>query len=301
VTAATEDSPQGSSPTAAAGPSRKGGLLVTSWSYTPTKVGLVVVVLMILVAVLGPWLAPHEVTEFVDAPLSPPSDDAILGTDLLGRDVLSQVLSGGKLLLIMALASTAIGVMVGTFIGLAAGYIGGRVDDVIMRTMDVVHAFPYIVLALLFVALLGAQPWLIVVLVAIGWMPGVARTMRGATMDVAGLEFVEAAEVMGSSRTAILYREILPNVTSPFFVEFALRLTWSVGAIAALSFLGFGVQPPATDWGLMISENRNGLSVNPWAVLGPVLCVAVFAVGTNLLADGLGRAAAGIDRKADAS
>ena len=301
MTAVMHETPQSPAVSSDLAPHRKGGLLVQSWSYTPTKVGLVLVVLMILVAVLGPWLAPHEVTDFVDAPLSPPSDGVILGTDLLGRDVLSQVLSGGKLLLIMALASTAVGVLVGTFVGLAAGYIGGRTDDLIMRTMDVVHAFPYIVLALLFVALLGAQPWLIVVLVAIGWVPGVARTMRGATMDVAGLEFVEAAEVMGASRASILYREILPNVTSPFFVEFALRLTWSVGAIAALSFLGFGVQPPATDWGLMINENRNGLSVNPWAVLGPVLCVAVFAVGTNLLADGLGRAAAGIDRKSAAS
>jgi len=276
---------------------RMRGLIAQSWAHTSTKVGFILAVAVILFAVLGPWFAPHPVTEFVGAPLSPPSDGVLLGTDILGRDVLSQVMSGGRLLLIMALSSTIAGVAVGTGLGMAAGYMGGRTDDLIMRLMDVVHAFPYIVLALLFVALLGAQPWLIVVLVAIGWVPGVARTMRGTTLDVAGREFVEAADVMGVSRPSILYREILPNLTSPLMVEFALRLTWSVGAIAALSFLGFGVQPPATDWGLMINENRNGLSVNPWAVLAPVLCVALFAVATNLLADGFGRAAAGIDRK----
>ena len=279
---------------------RRPGLIAQSWSYPVTKIGFALVGLMVLLAVIGPWLAPHKVTDFVDAPLSPPSPGVLLGTDMLGRDVLSQVMSGGRLLLLMALASTIVGVAVGALVGLAAGYLGGRTDDLIMRIMDVVHAFPYIVLALLFVALLGPEPWLIVILVAIGWVPGVARTMRGATLDIVGREFVEAAEVMGVSRRSILYREILPNVSSPLLVEFALRLTWSVGAIAALSFLGFGVQPPATDWGLMINENRNGLSVNPWAVLAPVLCVAIFAVGTNLLADGFGRAAAGIDRKAAA-
>lgn len=271
-------------------------LLVASWKYPQTKVGSAIVVLILAVAIFGPLVAPHTITEFVGRPLSLPSSDAWLGTDLLGRDVFSQVLNGGRLLLIMALVSTILGVAVGAFLGLMAGYLGGRTDDLIMRTMDVVHAFPYIVLALLFVALLGTEPWLIITLVAVGWVPGVARTIRGATLEVADREFVEAAEVIGVPRISIVLREILPNVSSPLLVEFALRLTWSVGAIAALSFIGVGVQPPSTDWGLMINENRNGLSVNPWSVLAPVACVAIFAVGTNLVADGLGRAAAGVDR-----
>ena len=179
---------------------------------------------------------------------------------------------------------------------MVAAYSRNLLDDVIMRTLDVLYAFPYIVLVLLFVSLLGSHVWLIVLLVALGWVPGVARTTRGITLEACTREFVEAAEVLGVPRRTILRREVLPNLTTPLLVEFALRLTWAVGVIAALSFLGFGVQPPASDWGLMINENRNGLVVNPWGVLAPIACIAVFAIGTNLLADGIARTIAGTDR-----
>lgn len=269
-----------------------------SLAYRTTQVGLALTVLVVLLAAVGPWFAPLSVDEYVGAPLEVPSANAWLGTDTLGRDVLPQVLRGGQSLLWMAFAATCLGVAAGALLGMVAGYSRGVWDEVIMRIMDILYAFPFIVLALLFVSMLGTNEWLIVLIVAISWVPGVARTTRGMTAGIAGREFVEVAEVLGVPRRRILLTEILPNLSTPLLVEFAIRLTWSVGSIAALSFLGFGVQPPATDWGLMINANRNGLSVNPWVVLVPIACIAAFAIGTNLLAEGVGRVAAGIDRKA---
>ena len=267
-----------------------------AWSLGVTRVGIALTAAVVLLALIGPALAPHPTSEFVGPPFSPPIAGAPLGTDNLGRDVLSNVLYGGRSLLWMAFAATALGVGAGIALGMVAGYSRNRLDDLIMRTLDVLYAFPYIVLVLLFVSMLGSSPWLIVLLVAVGWLPGVARTTRGITLDVCTREFVEAAEVLGTTRGKILRREVLPNLSTPLLVEFALRLTWAVGVIAGLSFLGFGVQPPASDWGLMINENRNGLAVNPWGVLAPIACIAVFAIGTNLMADGIGRTIAGTDR-----
>jgi len=283
-------------PVATVAPRRFGGPLAGAWSHPVTRVGAVLTLAVLVLSLVGPALAPHATTDFVGPPFSPPIEGAPLGTDYLGRDVLTGVLNGGRSLLWMAFASTALGVGAGVLLGMVAGYARGLLDDVIMRCLDVLYAFPYIVLVLLFVSLLGSPAWLIVLLVAIGWVPGVARTTRGITLEVCTREFVEAAEVLGTPRRTILRREVLPNLTTPLLVEFALRLTWAVGVIAGLSFLGYGVQPPASDWGLMINENRNGLAVNPWGVLAPIGCIAAFAIGTNLLADGIGRTLAGTDR-----
>ncbi len=275
--------------------------IADAWSHRVTKVGVGLTAAVVALSLLGPAVAPHPVTDFVGVPFSPPVDGAPLGTDNLGRDVLSAVLVGGRSLLWMAFASTTLGVAAGIVLGMVAGYSRNRLDDLIMRTLDVLYAFPYIVLVLLFVSMLGSPAWLIVLLVAVAWVPGVARTTRGITLETSTREFIEAAEVLGTPHRTILRREILPNLSTPLLVEFALRLTWAVGVIAGLSFLGFGVQPPASDWGLMISENRNGLAVNPWGVLAPIACIALFAIGTNLLADGIGRTIAGIDREARSS
>ena len=167
----------------------------------------------------------------------------------------------------------------------------------LMRGMDVILAFPQIVFVLLFVSLLGPKLGLIVVLVALTWVPQVARVARGITSDIVHREYVESAELIGLSRRRILAREILPNVTTPLMVEYGLRLTWSIALIAAISFLGFGIQPPNADWGLMINENRNILTIQPWAVVVPAACIAVFAIGTNFIAEGISRAVAGLDRQ----
>jgi peptide/nickel transport system permease protein len=193
-------------------------------------------------------------------------------------------------------AATIVGVGLGLLIGLTAAYAGGIVDEVLMRIADVFMAFPQIVLALLLVAAFGPKLWLIVLTVGISHAPRVARVMRGAGQQVVERDFVKAAEAVGEPRRRIIFGELLPNVTSPLLVEIGLRLTYSIGLIAAISFLGFGLQPPSADWGLMINENRLAVTVQPWGVLLPVLAIALLTIGTNLVTDGVARAAIGIDR-----
>jgi len=158
--------------------------------------------------------------------------------------------------------------------------------------MDVMLAFPQIVLVLLFIAFLGSRIWLIVGLVALSHVPRVARLTRSVTVQTVQREFVLAAEALAVPPRWILFREVLPNLSTPLLVEAGVRLTWSITLIASVSFLGFGIQPPNADWGLMINENRNGLTLAPWGVLAPATCIACFAMGANLLAEGFSRSIA---------
>lgn len=285
---------------AAAGGARQRGefaqVLRDAWRVKRTQVGLAICAFIIGLAVLGPLFAPASPTEFVAPPFAAPSAAARLGTDYIGHDVATRVLYGGRTVITLALAATVIGLLAGVGLGLVAGYARRWSDEVIMRLLDVVLAFPSIVLAMLFVSVFGPRLWLIVVMVGISHAPRIARVTRVAALEIAQRDFVRAAEALGLARRKILFYEILPNITSPLLVEFGLRLTYSIGIIAALSFLGFGMQPPAADWGLMINENRIGITVQPYAVLVPVLLIGILTVGTNLVADGLGRALVGIDR-----
>jgi peptide/nickel transport system permease protein len=271
-------------------------LVRRAWHQDRTKVGGALVCLLVGVALIGPIVAPHAPTEFAAAPFAPPSAAAPLGADNLGRDVLSRFLWGGRSVLGLSLAATAIGLVLGALIGLVAAYSRSVLDDVLMRGMDVILAFPSIVLALVAVATVGPTLWLLVLAVGLTTAPRVARVTRGASLEIVERDFVQAAEAMGASRRMILLTEILPNILSPLLVEASLRLTYSIGLIAGLSFLGFGLQPPAADWGLMINENRQGLTVQPWGVVLPVSAIALLTIGTSLIGDGLARAAAGIER-----
>jgi peptide/nickel transport system permease protein len=272
------------------------GTMRRAWGFGRTRLGVLLLALVAVLALVGPYVAPHSPSEFVSTPFAKPSSEAVLGADYLGRDVLSRILWGGRSILWMAFAATTIGVFVGAALGMIAGYARNALDDWIMRSLDVLLAFPGIVLAILFVSMLGPKPWLIVVLVAAVWVPGVARVCRGVTLETVSREFIDVAEVLGTPRRRIIVREILPNVMTPLLVEYGLRLTWSIAAIAAISFLGFGIQPPAADWGLMINENRTGLTLQPWAVMVPIAAIAVLTIGTNLIAEGIARSIAGVDR-----
>jgi peptide/nickel transport system permease protein len=275
------------------------GILRNALRLGRTKIGVAIVALLLAIAVFGPLVAPHSPTEFVAVPNTGPSSDALFGADALGRDVLSRFLHGGLSVLWMAASATILGVVLGVGIGLVAAYSRGWLDDVLMRASDVVLAFPQIILALLAVSAIGPKLWLIVLVVALGHIPRVARVMRGAAQEVVERDFVKAAEAVGEKRLRIVFGELLPNVTSPLLVELGLRMTYSIGLVAAVSFLGFGLQPPASDWGLMINENRLSITVQPWAVLLPVLAIGLLTVGTNLITDGIARAAIGIDRRAE--
>jgi peptide/nickel transport system permease protein len=244
---------------------------------------------LLALVLVGPFVAPNSPIDFIGVPFESPSSYAPLGTDIVGRDVLSRVLSGGTVILSLSAIATLLGVMAGGMLGISAGYFKGLVDDVIMRTLDVLLAFPQTILALLFVSVLGTSFVLIAVLVAAIHAPQVARVIRAAALRVAGEDFVEYARGIGASPLKIMVREIAPNVVGPLLVEFGLRFTYSIALIAGLSFLGLAQDPPAPNWGLMLNENRIGLLQNPWPVAVPVLLIAILTVGVNLLTDAYGR------------
>jgi peptide/nickel transport system permease protein len=247
---------------------------------------------LILVAV-GPYVAPHPPIDFVGAPFEPPSSYALLGTDILGRDALSRVLSGGTVILSLSAIATLLGIAMGGLLGIGAAYCRGTTDDVIMRLLDVLLAFPQTILALLFVSVLGSSFLLIALLVAAIHTPQVARVIRAAALRVSGEDFVKFAVGLGASPLKIMTREIAPNVLGPLLVETGLRFTYSIALIAGLSFLGLAQEPPAANWGLMVNENRIGLLQNPWPVVVPVTLIAILTVGINLLTDAYGRWVAG--------
>jgi peptide/nickel transport system permease protein len=275
------------------------GILRNALRLGRTRIGVAIVALLVAIAVFGPLVAPHSPTEFVAVPNSGPSSDALFGADALGRDVLSRFLHGGLTVLWLAAAATVLGVVLGVVIGLIAAYSRGWLDDVLMRGNDVVLAFPQIIFVLLAVSVIGPKLWLIVLTVGLTHAPRVARVMRGAAQEVVERDFIKAAEAVGEKRSRIVFGELLPNVTSPLLVELGLRMTYSIGLVAAISFLGFGLQPPTADWGLMINENRLSITVQPWAVLLPVLAIGLLTIGTNLITDGIARAAIGIDRRSE--
>jgi peptide/nickel transport system permease protein len=259
--------------------------------------GLAIAGCVVLVAVIGPAIAPYSSTEFVTKPFARASGTALLGGDTLGRDVLSRTLDGGWELLLMAAVATALGVAAGALCGVVAAYSGGWVDSAIMRAVDVILAFPQLVFALLLVSVLGPKIWLIVLAVAISHAPQVARVTRAAALDISERDFVKAMQILGIPGRRIIRRDVLPNLTSVLMVEIGLRLTYSMLVIAGLSFLGFGLQPPAASWGLMINENRVGLIANPWGVLMPAILIALFTIGTNTFTDAVARASLGVGRR----
>jgi peptide/nickel transport system permease protein len=260
-----------------------------------TRIGLVFVGALVAIAVFGPYVAPHSPTAFAGQPNTRPAN-LLFGTDHIGQDVWSRFLNGGGQLLAVAALATLLGLVLGVVVGLVAAYSRNYVDDVLMRAMDVVLAFPQIMLALVAITTLGATNWLIVLAIGITTMPRVARVARGAAQPVVERDFVAAAEALGVARWRILLGEILPNILSPLMVEASLRLTYSSGLVAALAFLGFSTDPNGANWGTMIQENQLALVSQPWGVILPIGAIAVLTIGTSLIGDGIARAAIGIHR-----
>jgi peptide/nickel transport system permease protein len=259
-------------------------------------VGLSLVAAVVAVAAIGPLVAGGSSTAFVTSPFGSPTPAVPLGGDVLGRDVLTRVLNGGWVLLIMAGAATTLGVGLGSVAGVAAAYLKGKADTAIMRTVDVLLAFPQLVFVLLLVSVIGPKLWLIVLAVGLSHAPQVARVLRSAALGISERDFVKAVEIWGVRRRRVMVGEILPNLITPLMVEVGLRLTYSVVIIASLSFLGFGQQPPAPNWGVMVNENRIGIVSNPWAVVVPVAILMVLTVGINTFTDAVTRVAIGVDR-----
>lgn len=273
--------------------SRPTTVVTRVWVQSEGRIGIILTAVIVLLAFLGPLLAPvltgYGPTEFASRPFQP---EGVFGTDDLGRSVASRFLSGGSLLVIYSALATAIGLFAGAAFGMTAAYAGGAVDAVIMRCNDVLLAIPQLVFALLAISVLGPQGWVLIVVIGFTHAPRIARVSRAATLNVINEDYIRAAEMYAMPRSRIIFREIVPNIMGPLSVEAGLRLTYSIGAIASLSFLGLGMQPPTADWGLMINENRIALSVQPWGVILPVIAIAILTIGTNLLADAIARATA---------
>jgi len=271
-------------------------LLATAARSRRGALGLGLTLLVVVIAIIGPFVAPHSPTEFVTSPFAPPSPGVLLGGDSLGRDVLSRVLSGGWQLLLVAAAATALGVTVGAVAGIAAAYLSGWRDSAIMRVSDVILAFPQLVFALLMVSVVGPNVVLLVLAVGFSHAPQVARVLRATALDVSERDFVKAVQITGVKPTKVMRLEILPNLVSPLMVEIGLRMAYSIVIIAGLSFIGFGLQPPSPNWGSMINENRIGVTLNSWGTTVPCLLLAVLCVGLNTFTDAVARAALGTDR-----
>ena len=261
-----------------------------------TRIGLALVGFIVLLAIVGPYVAPYGPSAPVGAPNSDPSSKAVLGTDYLGQDVLSRVLYGGRSILAMAIVATALGLVAGAAIGLVAAYSRNALDDTLMRGMDVLMALPQILLALVAVAIVGPHAWVIVVAIALTTAPRIARVARGAALPVVERDFIAASEAMGVPRWRIVSGELLPNTLGPLMVEASLRLTYSIGLIAALAYLGLSPNPNTPNWGTMIQQNQIVLAVQPWGAAAPIIVIALLTLGTGLIGDGVARTAAGIDR-----
>ena len=257
---------------------------------TAAWVGLVMAVVTVTIGLFGHLVAPYPPDEIFGLPFSPPSREHLLGLDFAGRDVFSRFLYGGTTSILVALAGTLVGFAVGCVIGLVSAYRRGWVDEALGRGTDLTLAFPGLVLSLLLLAAFGTSLALIVVAIAVTTAPGVARIARAAALEVVGLPYVEAARARGERTSYVLAVEVLPSIRGPLLVDFGLRLTAAILLVAALSFVGLGLQPPAADWGLMIGENRIGLTVQPWPVVVPAAAIAFLTIGINLIIDGAGRA-----------
>ena len=252
------------------------------------KVGLAMLGLLLIFVLLGNLLTrfPYD-KHHLESRLQRPSAQYWFGTDEFGRDVYTRVILGSKLSLIMGVGATLVSLLLGVPAGLISGFSRGRLDESIMRIMDVIMSFPPIVLGMVILAVTPPSLWKTVLAVGVVYMPAITRLTRSVTLSIAEEEFVAAARARGEKIGYILFREILPNNWPPIIVEGSLRINFAILLGAALSFLGLGAQPPTPDWGLMISEGRSYVSLAPWVVLAPGLAMCYTVIAINLFGDGL--------------
>jgi peptide/nickel transport system permease protein len=253
------------------------------------RLGLVLCGLVLLLAFVAPYFSPYDPSALVGLPFAPPSSTHWLGTDNLGRDGFSRFLWGGRAMIVVAMLSTLLAYAAAIPIGMIAGFRRGAIDLGTVGVIDVLLAFPPIVFVLALLSATGPKLTFVILAIAIIHVPRIVRIVRIVTIEVATSEFVEAAVARGEPLRAILFREIMPNIWTPVLADFGLRLATSVILFASLSFLGVALQPPAADWGLMINENKLGLTVNPWLTIAPAVVIAVLTIGINLIADGAAR------------
>jgi peptide/nickel transport system permease protein/dipeptide transport system permease protein len=264
------------------------------WRNKTAIIGLVIITFFILTALLAPLLSPHNPvqTSLYDQ-LKPPVWHAkgtwknILGTDELGRDTLSRIIFGSRVSLTVALVSVGLAFLVGTFLGCVSGYFKGILDSLVMRVMDMILAFPYLLLAIVVVAYLGPSLQNAMIAIGITYVPRFARIVRGSVLEECGKDYVMAARAIGARDARIIFLAILPNCLGPLIVQTTLSMASAILDAAALSFLGLGAQPPTPEWGGMIARSRALILRAPWVMTFPGLAILAAVLGFNLLGDGL--------------
>lgn len=249
--------------------------------------GLVVVLLVLLMAIFAPLVAPYEPSAQAARRLLPPSSANLMGTDELGRDVFSRIVYGARTSLYVGLLSVSIASLLGITTGTLAGYIGGNFDTIIMRVVDIIFAFPTLVLAIVIAGLLGPSLTNAMIAIAIVFSPNFARVARGSVLSVKNEMYLEAAHVIGGRQGHIILRHILPNIMAPLVVLATLSLSLAILAEASLSFLGLGTQPPNSAWGLMLSQGRRFMEIAPGLAIFPGLAIMITVLAFNFLGDGL--------------
>ena len=267
-----------------------GAALRTLLRMPSAVVGLAVVIFWGFCAIFWPLFVPYDpAAQDYGALLATPSPAHLFGADHLGRDVLSRVLAGSREVLLLAPAATLIGLAGGIAVGLSAAYYGGWFDEILMRVMDAIMAFPFIILVLLILAVMGSSARNVVLVIGLGFIPLTGRVVRAAALSVRNLDYIAAARLRGARGPEIMLTEMLPNIGGPIVVEATVRVGYAIFAVASLSFLGLGVPPPSSNWGAMINETRLYLTINPAIVLAPTLAIGSLVVAINLVADGLRR------------
>jgi peptide/nickel transport system permease protein len=266
------------------------------------KVGAGLALFVLAIAFLGPLIPAGSTTGFNAPPFTKPftGHAGLLGSDALGRSVLARTLHGGWAIMLLAIAATALSIALGAGAGVVAAYRRGWAENVTMRGVDVVLAMPQLVFVLLLLSVIGPKWWLLIIAVGLSQAPQTARVIHGAAQNVCERDFVKAVAVWGVPPRTVLRRHVVPNLITPLMVETGLRLSYSIILISGLSFLGLGTRPPNPDWGVMVNENRLGLSSNFWGVIAPAILLALLAVGTNTFADAIARANLGEERGEEA-
>ncbi|MFM2482418.1 ABC transporter permease [Celerinatantimonas sp. YJH-8] len=251
-------------------------------------IGGVILLAVLLIICFGPLWAPYRYDELsILARFKAPGAAHWLGTDQFGRDLLSRILVGARPTILLSLLATLVASLIGSVIGTASAYLGGKIDEFIMRTMDAIMSIPSLLFALLIVSTLGKSGLNAVMAITIAFIPGMVRIARSVALAARRQDYVNAAIARGESTRYIILSEMLPNIVAPIIVEATIRVAFAIMLFATLSFLGLGAQPPQPEWGLMVSEARRYFFSAPWAMLMPGLAIAVVAIGFNLLGDGL--------------
>ena len=252
-------------------------------------VGLGLVSFWILVAIFAPLMTPYGPLEQDPEAINvgPSLEHHPLGTDKLGRDLWARLIYGARTILILAPLSVLCALVVGATLGLIGGYFGGWIDELVMRLLDAIMAFPAILLYLIIIFALGPSATNVVIAITLAGTPGIARLVRSLTLDIRTREYIAAAKLRGENPFYIMFVEILPNARGPIIVDAMLRIGYAVFAIGTLGFLGVGLPPPAPDWGSMVAQGRLYIWINPWPVLWPSLAISSLVIGLNLFADGL--------------